>query len=66
MTDREQDIPPLDPADWEQYRALAHRMVDESLDRTCRIGRSLARDDEAVALLFSTLGERRSSRAVRP
>jgi len=32
MTDREQDIPPLDPADWEQYRALAHRMVDESLD----------------------------------
>ncbi len=25
-------IPPLDPQDWEQYRALAHRMVDESLD----------------------------------
>lgn len=25
-------IPPLDPHDWEAYRALAHRMVDESLD----------------------------------
>lgn len=25
-------LPPLDPADWEAYRALAHRMVDESLD----------------------------------
>lgn len=25
-------IPPLDPADWEAYRALAHRMLDESLD----------------------------------
>ena len=25
-------LPPLDPQDWEQYRALAHRMVDESLD----------------------------------
>ncbi len=36
------------------------RLVDESLDRTFRIGRSLARDDEAVALLFSTLGERRA------
>ena len=30
MTDHE--IEPLDPQDWEQYRALAHRMVDESLD----------------------------------
>lgn len=25
-------LAPLDPADWEAYRALAHRMVDESLD----------------------------------
>jgi len=24
--------PPLDPADWEAFRTLAHRMVDESLD----------------------------------
>ena len=24
--------PPLDPADWESYRTLAHRMLDESLD----------------------------------
>lgn len=29
MTDK---IPPLDPANWDEYRALAHRMVDESLD----------------------------------
>ena len=36
------------------------RLVDESLDRTFRLGRGLARDDEAVALLFSTLGERRT------
>jgi aromatic-L-amino-acid decarboxylase len=33
MTDTDATpLPPLDPADWEQYRALAHRMVDESLD----------------------------------
>lgn len=25
-------LPPLDPADWASYRALAHRMLDESLD----------------------------------
>src|SRR5688572_30592532 len=25
-------IPPLDPANWDEYRALAHRMLDESLD----------------------------------
>ena len=25
-------LPPLDPQDWEAFRALAHRMVDESLD----------------------------------
>ena len=29
MTDK---IAPLDPANWDEYRALAHRMVDESLD----------------------------------
>jgi len=32
MPETETPLPPLDPADWEQYRALAHRMVDESLD----------------------------------
>ena len=26
------DLPPLDPADWEAFRALAHRMVDDSID----------------------------------
>jgi aromatic-L-amino-acid decarboxylase len=25
-------IPPIDPTDWDAYRALAHRMLDESLD----------------------------------
>jgi aromatic-L-amino-acid/L-tryptophan decarboxylase len=25
-------IPPLDPADWEAFRAFAHRVVDETLD----------------------------------
>lgn len=25
-------LPPLDPQDWDEYRALAHRMLDESLD----------------------------------
>lgn len=29
MTD---EITPIDPQDWEAYRALAHRMLDESLD----------------------------------
>ena len=30
MTDS--TIPSLDPADWDEYRTLAHRMLDESLD----------------------------------
>lgn len=29
---KQNDIHPLDPDNWESYRALAHRMVDESLD----------------------------------
>lgn len=33
MTDTtDKTIAPLDPADWEAFRTLAHRMVDESLD----------------------------------
>lgn len=28
----DREIAPLDPSDWESYRALAHRMLDESLD----------------------------------
>lgn len=32
MTAHADRTPPLDPADWERYRALAHRMLDESLD----------------------------------
>lgn len=32
MTQEPADLAPLDPQDWESYRALAHRMLDESLD----------------------------------
>jgi ATP-dependent helicase/nuclease subunit A len=35
------------------------RLVDESLDRTLRICRSVAREDEHVALVFAQLGDRR-------
>ena len=36
------------------------RLVDESLDRALRICRSLARDDEHVALVFAQIGDRRA------
>ena len=32
MTTPSDPLPPLDPSDWEAYRALAHRMLDDSLD----------------------------------
>lgn len=32
MTDSPKSPAPLDPSDWDAYRALAHRMLDESLD----------------------------------
>jgi aromatic-L-amino-acid decarboxylase len=32
MTREKDPIPPLDPANWDEYRTLAHRMLDESLD----------------------------------
>jgi len=35
------------------------RLVDEALDRALRICRTLARDDEHVALVFAHLGERK-------
>ncbi len=35
------------------------RLIDESLDRALRICRSLARQDEHVALVFAQLGDRR-------
>lgn len=31
-TPDDSSLPPLDPKDWDEYRALAHRMLDESLD----------------------------------
>ena len=40
------------------------RLVDEALDRALRICRSLARDDEHVALVFAQLGERRVHRGL--
>src|SRR6186997_3156529 len=36
------------------------RLIDESLDRTLRICRALAREDEAVALVFAQLTDRRA------
>jgi ATP-dependent helicase/nuclease subunit A len=36
------------------------RLVDESLDRALRICRSLAREDEHVALVFAQIGDRRA------
>jgi ATP-dependent helicase/nuclease subunit A len=36
------------------------RLVDESLDRALRICRSIAREDEDVALVFAQLGDRRA------
>src|SRR5687767_11250028 len=36
------------------------RLVDESLDRALRVCRSVAREDEHVALVFAQLGDRRA------
>ena len=35
-------LPPLDPQDWDAYRALAHKMVDESLDYLRDVGQRRA------------------------
>ncbi len=40
------------------------RLVDEALDRTLRICRAAARDDEYLALVFAQLGERRTRGAL--
>jgi ATP-dependent helicase/nuclease subunit A len=40
------------------------RLIEESLDRTLRICRSVARDDETVALVFAQLNERRARRGL--
>ena len=40
------------------------RLIAESLDRALRICRSLARDDEHVALVFAQLGDRRARRGL--
>ena len=40
------------------------RLIDESLDRTLRICRNLACEDEHVALVFAQLGDRRARRGL--
>jgi ATP-dependent helicase/nuclease subunit A len=40
------------------------RLIDESLDRALRTCRSLARDDEHIALVFAQLGDRRARRGL--
>src|SRR5207248_9056757 len=40
------------------------RLIDESLDRALRTCRSLARDDENIALVFAQLGDRRARRGL--
>ncbi len=40
------------------------RLIAESLDRALRICRSLARDDEHVALVFAQLGDRRARKGL--
>ena len=40
------------------------RLIEEALDRTLRICRGVARDDEHVALVFAQLGERRARRGL--
>ena len=49
----------LDPAFSVADDTELPRLVDEALDRTLRICRAAARDDDNVALAFSHLGERR-------
>ena len=49
----------LDPAFSIADETELPRLVDEALDRALRICRTVARDDETVALAFSQLGERR-------
>ena len=38
MTNNDDDIPPLDPADWNVFRSFAHRVVDDTIEhiRTIR------------------------------
>ncbi|MGE0592740.1 MAG: UvrD-helicase domain-containing protein [Vicinamibacterales bacterium] len=40
------------------------RLMDEALDRTLRVCRALAREDERLALVFAKLGDRRVRRAL--
>ena len=55
----------LDPGFQMADETEVPRLVDEALDRTLRTCRSVAREDEHVALVFAQLGDRRA-RAGRP
>ena len=50
----------LDPGFSMAEETEVPRLVDEALDRALRTCRSLAREDENVALVFAQLGERRA------
>jgi ATP-dependent helicase/nuclease subunit A len=50
----------LDPAFAVADDTEVPRLVDEALERTLRICRGIARDDERVALVFAQLGDRRA------
>jgi ATP-dependent helicase/nuclease subunit A len=50
----------LDPGFQMADETEVPRLVDESLDRALRICRSVAREDEHVALVFAQLGDRRA------
>lgn len=38
-----QRVSSLDPADWEAFRRLAHRMLDDTLERVATLGERRAR-----------------------
>lgn len=50
-------LPPLDPADWEAFRTLAHRMVDDSLDYLRDIGQRPAWQPMPSEVRTRLLGE---------
>jgi len=54
----------LDPAFDVADETEVPRLIDESLDRALRTCRSLAREDEHVALVFAQLGDRRARRGL--
>jgi len=54
----------LDPGFQMADETEVPRLVDEALDRALRVCRSVARQDEHVALVFAQLGDRRARRGL--